>query len=118
MMKKTYIEICADDFAFESIDDFKQCMIQGGEVEFEWKGKRYCAFGKEKEGKNAHVRMFIGEACYERDGKHYNAESHEEVDFDKTDFWCDTPDEILEYNVGGDRLRDVITQVEVIDRTL
>ena len=28
--------------------------------------------------------------------------------------WCDTADEVLEYKVGGDRLRDVITQVEVV----
>ena len=32
--------------------------------------------------------------------------------------WCDTLDDLLEYYVGPDRLRDVITQVTVIDRTL
>ena len=30
----------------------------------------------------------------------------------------DTIDELLEYKVGGDRLRDIITQAEIIDRTL
>ena len=28
-----------------------------------------------------------------------------------------TEEEILEYRVGGDRLRDVITQVTVLERT-
>ena len=32
--------------------------------------------------------------------------------------WCASPDEVLEYTVGGDRLRDVITQVAVVERTL
>lgn len=35
-----------------------------------------------------------------------------------TNVFYDTPDELLEYHVGSDRLRDVITQVTVIDRTL
>ena len=30
----------------------------------------------------------------------------------------DTVDELLEYKVGGDRLRNIITQAEIIDRTL
>ena len=32
--------------------------------------------------------------------------------------WCDTADDALEYIVGSDRLRDVITQVTVLDRTI
>ncbi len=34
----------------------------------------------------------------------------------RTEKWCDTADEVLEYMVGNDRLRDVITKVEVIFR--
>lgn len=30
----------------------------------------------------------------------------------------DTVEELLEYKIGGDRLRDIITQAEIIDRTL
>ena len=115
-IEKTNIEPGYWDF--ESISDFKQCMEWGGEVEFIWKGMQYGVFGKLCETEDGPVRMFIGESYYEKDGKCYNSESHEEVDFDKTDFWCDTPDEILEYIVGGDRLRDVITQVEVLYRTI
>lgn len=36
----------------------------------------------------------------------------------RTEKWCDTADEILEYMVSGDRLRDVITQVKVWERTI
>ena len=34
-----------------------------------------------------------------------------------TETLCDTSDEVLEYMVGSDRLRDVITQVAVLDRS-
>lgn len=117
-MDKSYIEVCTDDYIFESINDFKQCMEWGGEVQFEWKGKRYCAFGKLCEKEDGPVRMLVCEGYYEKDGKCYNVESNEEIIPEETELWCDTADEILEYIVGGDRLRDVITQVEVIDRTL
>ena len=36
----------------------------------------------------------------------------------ETEKWCDDADEVLEYMVGGDRLRDVITKVTVWDRTI
>ena len=35
-----------------------------------------------------------------------------------TEKLCDTSDEVLEYMVGSDRLRDVITQVTVLDRSI
>jgi len=39
-------------------------------------------------------------------------------DMAATEKWCNTADEVLEYMVGDDRLRDVITQVTVWDRTI
>ena len=36
----------------------------------------------------------------------------------ETEWLCDTVDELLEYMVGTDRLRDVITQVKVWERTI
>ena len=36
----------------------------------------------------------------------------------RTEEWCETADELLEYMVGEDRLRDVITRVAVIERTI
>ena len=37
---------------------------------------------------------------------------------EQTEKWCDTADEVLEYVIDGDRLRDIITEVEVTDRTI
>jgi len=53
--------------------------------------------------KNTHiplVRLFIGHGTPEEN------------------VYYDSPDELLEYRVCNDRLRDVITKVIVIDRTL
>ena len=104
-------------YDFESISDFKDCMIRGGEVQFIWRGKAYGVFGGVQKTTNAPIQMYVGEGYYQKDGKYYNALSHEEYDF-SDELWADTADEILEYRVGGDRLRDVITQVKVIVRTL
>ena len=41
-----------------------------------------------------------------------------EEDWEASEKWCATSDEVLEYMVGTDQLRDVITQVTVIDRTI
>lgn len=39
-------------------------------------------------------------------------------DMETTEKWCDNADEVLEYIIDGERLRDIITKVEVTDRTL
>lgn len=36
----------------------------------------------------------------------------------KTEKWCKDVDEVLEYMIDGERLRDIITKVEVTDRTI
>ncbi len=65
-----------------------------GEVEFEWKGVSYSI-------------------------SHYNDKiSICEAYKQETEVFCDTADEILEYMVGEDRLRDVITQVMVSFRSV
>ena len=88
---------------FKSISEFKQSMNWGTEVVFEWKGKEYGAFSPIKDPRDGVFKMLIfekGDLCGE------------------TEKWCENADEVLEYMVGEDRLRDVITQVSVIDRTL
>lgn len=80
---------------FTTISDFKTCMRWHGEVEFAWNGDIYsithCGNGQ------------IGISMAYRED---------------TEKLCDTSDEVLEYMVGSDRLRDVITQVTVLDRTI
>ena len=79
--------------SFKSIREFKACIICGGEPVFAWKGVCYgvCFHGE-------------GYCIAHEDGK------GEQL--------CKTPDEVLEYIVSGDRLRDVITKVIVISRML
>ena len=79
---------------FTSISDFKWCMRCGGEVEFVWDGTTYSI-------------------------THYNgniAISHSRSQ--ATEMQRQTADEILEYMVGGYRLRDIIKEVTVIYRTV
>jgi hypothetical protein len=79
---------------FVSISDFKWCMSCGGEVEFIWDGTTYTI--THPEGK-----INISQA-----------------NKPETEKWCNSADDALEYMVGKDRLRDVITKVTVIDRTI
>ena len=99
-----------DEKHFESISEFKWCVDFGGEVEFNWKGKCYSITHPEG-------RINIGEGYDKIDGKYYNALDHEEC-IDVEGLWGDTAEEILEYVVGGDRLRDVVTRIEVVVRTI
>lgn len=80
---------------FTTISDFKTCMRWHGEVEFIWNGKIYCITHRSN-------RKIGISTAYQRE----------------TEKLCDTSDEVLEYMVGNDRLRDVITQVTVLDRTI
>ena len=94
-----------DDNRFVSISDFKWCMKRGGEVQFEWKGVAYCCFGCVCQAPGMKPRMVISQSGTVEVNR-------------RTEKWCDTADEVLEYMVGEDRLRDVITQVTVWDRTI
>ena len=79
---------------FVTISDFKDCMVRGGEVNFVWKGIEY---GVAHSGYKIIIYLWNQP--------------------DTTQYF-DTADEALEFIVSDDRLRDVITQVTVIDRTI
>lgn len=87
---------------FTSISDFKESMIYGGEVEFYWKGKYYGIYPHLQQTPDSPVQMMICQLRIEN--------------CQETDKWCDTADEVLDYMVGEDRLRDVVTQVTVLAR--
>lgn len=93
-----------EDNRFKTISDFKWCVNNGGEVEFEWKGLSYGIWPKLRKTPDAPLQMLISQIYID------NPVS--------TEKWCDTADDVLEYMVGEDRLRDVITQVTVWDRTI
>ena len=94
-----------EDNRFKCISDFKDCMCRGGEVQFEWKGVDYSCSGCICPGPGQKPRMVICQSG----SMEVNA---------RTEMWGDTADDILEYMVGDDRLRDVITQVKVWERTI
>lgn len=100
-----------DELRFENISDFKWCMKCGGEVEFIWKGKSYSIT-------HANGTINIGEGYYvDQNGIARNVESHEPCkEVEGLD--AETADEILEYVIDGDKLRDIITQIEVVSRTI
>ena len=78
---------------FETVSEFHECIIRGGEPVFEWNGVRYgvCFAGG-------------GDCIAHTDG------SCERI--------YNTPDELLEYMVDGERLRDVITKVCIVSRSI
>lgn len=83
-----------DEYNFKTISDFKWCMKQGGEVEFEWNGKEYSITHPEG-------MINICESSTEENEKNYK-----------------TADEALEYMIDGQRLRKIIIKVKVLDRTI
>ena len=80
---------------FKTISEFKVSLSRGAEIVIEWGNVTYGISWD-----HACKRYYIG---------------HDSPD---TNVFYDTPDELLEYRVGNDRLRDVITKAIVIDRTL
>ena len=79
---------------FHSISEFKTSMLCGAEVVFEWQGKEYGIWSE-----NDRIRLTFAN------------EQIEEKTFDDVD-------DLLEFKLGEDRLRDIITQVTIIDRTI
>ena len=81
---------------FKTISEFKDCLQRGGEIEMEWKGVH---FGLIRYGENQKITAYL----WDQEG---------------TDEVFDSADGALEYRVAGDRLRDVITQVNVLNRSI
>jgi len=82
-----------EDNRFKTISEFKECIIRGGEPVFVWNGIQYGV-------------------CFHNDGY---CIAHLSGEYERI---CDTPDDVLEYMMGNDSLRDVITQVTVISRNI
>ena len=80
---------------FKTISEFKWCINDGGEVEVVWNNKTYGITRDEK--------GVIG--IYEA----YKPE---------TEKLCKDVDEVLEYIIDGMRLRNIVTKVKVVMRTI
>ena len=83
-----------EDNRFHTISEFKECLVRGGEIAFSWNNTNYS------------VTSYAGKYAI---SQFYSQETEQRYE---------TPDEVLEYMVGTDRLRDVIKQVTVLDRTI
>lgn len=81
---------------FESISEFKRSLSWGAEIEFIWNGISY---GVVRYGTDNKITIYQA----------YRPE---------TEKMCETADDALEYMLGNDRLRDVITKVRVVARTI
>ena len=81
---------------FESASEFKKVLSWGAEIQFDWKGHSYgvVRYGVDNKITAYEARKSGSEKVYE------------------------TPDDALEFMLGEDKLRDVITKVEVTDRTM
>ena len=90
------IYISPEDNRFETIGDFKWCLECGGEIQFCWKGQDY---GVVRYGLDHKITV------YRAHGK-------------PSERAYDSADGALEYRIGEERLRDIITQVEVIFRSI
>ena len=89
---------------FKTISEFKDCVRRGAEIVIEWNGIEYGIFTvpiSQRKDEKIHYISQCGDATIHR----------------ATVLYAETPDEILEYMVGKDRLRDVITKVYVNERT-
>lgn len=93
-----------EDNRFKTISEFIFSLNCGAEIEFEWKGQHFGVFPKLRQTPDSPLQMLISQVRVD--------------DPAATEQWYDTADELLEYIVCGDRLRDVITQVKVWDRTI
>ena len=87
--------------AFTSIADFKQCMENGGEVQFTYNGKDYGVFPLQRQTPKSKDQFYIWQTGN-----------------DDSEAWYDTTEELLDYIIEGKKLREIITEVEVFDRTI
>ena len=93
---ENYIIVPEGSMNFETISEFKQSLNWGAEIEFVWNCTTYNVI---RYGTNNKITIY-------------------QANRPETEKVCDTADDALEYMVGTDRLRDVITKVNVVSRTI
>ncbi len=107
-MSQNTTNVNYDDYRFESISDFKMSAYFGGEIEFEWNGNSFGAFKGMRKTSDSPEQFLIGPGD----------STEKQFPGKYTDCYYDTIDELLEYVIDGQRLRDIITQVTVTYRNL
>ena len=87
---------------FKTISDFKWSLKYGGEIQFDWNGQGYGVFSKLR--LDTDQKIFIGKDYIEGEPEDEN--------------WYDTIDEVLDHVIDGQKLREIITQVQVVWRMI
>lgn len=94
-----------EEDCFLTLDEFKDCISRGGEVVFRWEQTEYG------------VGLVASPTRFTASGNQtlqycvaYTDGSHEKL--------YDTPDGVLEYMVGEERLGDIITIAQITYRTI
>jgi hypothetical protein len=90
-----------EENAFESIADFQDCIRRGGEVVFTYNGKEYGIAPLVKRTPESDYQIVISE-----------------IGNDDSEAWYDDSEQLLDYEIDGKKLREIITQVTVTDRTI
>lgn len=91
-----YIVVPDGSMNFETINEFKRSLRWGAEIEFVWNNITY---GVVRYGTNNKITIY-------------------QANRPETEKVCESADDALEYMLGDDRLRDVITKVRVVSRTI
>ena len=99
-----------DELKFESLGDLKWHIVHGCEIEFIWDNKYYSI--THPEGK-----ICIGEGYYLKNGKAYNLLSHIEYDTEKS-LTSNNIDDIMNFSLGENKLREVATQIGIVYRSI
>ena len=97
------IIVASDDMKFESLADFKWSLEYGGEIVFEWNGKSFGAFKYTQRTHDSSKKFFIGPS--DPTQKEYPNKYKE--------CYTDSIDKILDYEIDGDKLREVVTKIRV-----
>ena len=94
MSKELRQEENFEDINFKTVREFKFAVNHGSEIQFEWNNKDYAITHPDG-------MIYVCEAYTEKNAKQYK-----------------TVDEALEYIIDGQKLSEIITKVQVWDRTI
>ena len=94
MSRKLTEEEMLEESRFKTVEEFKWAVDHGSEIQFEWNNKDYSI---------THPDGIIS-VC--EGDKYSEAKDYETVD------------EALEYIIDGQKLKEIITKVDVFDRTI
>ena len=86
------------EYSFDSIDDFKNSLIYGREIQFKWGSTEYGIFHDYDEGEKA---FFICEANKDSEGTYF-----------------ETVETLLEFAIQDKALKEIVTQVDVCWRNI